>query len=165
MDEPSFPGVGGLESFRDADAAVARIAAIYDSSAEGIRRAFRGGTAADGGGRYPFVGIGIRAASAEHRDTPYDQYRAGMHHLCLRARSREDVDRCHRFLEALCAKHGGRIVHVPVEDGWAPGYYSVLFEDPCGTRLEVNHVPGKGNLDEAIELPLRGDVQKQLSQP
>ena len=63
MDEPSFPGVSGLESFRDADAAVARIAAIYDSSAEGIRRAFRGGTAADGGGRYPFVGIGIRAAN------------------------------------------------------------------------------------------------------
>ena len=29
---------------------------------------------------------------------------------------------------------------------WAPGYYSVLFEDPDGIRLEVNHVPGKGLL-------------------
>jgi hypothetical protein len=27
-----------------------------------------------------------------------------------------------------------------------PGYYSVLFEDPDGTRLEINHVPGKGLL-------------------
>jgi hypothetical protein len=26
------------------------------------------------------------------------------------------------------------------------GYYSVLFEDPDGIRLEVNHVPGKGLL-------------------
>ena len=29
------------------------------------------------GGR---TGIGVRAASGEHRDTPFDQYRAGLHH-------------------------------------------------------------------------------------
>jgi len=35
----------------------------------------------------------------------------------------------------------------PVEEGpWAPGYYSILFEDPDGVRVEVNHVPGKGHL-------------------
>ena len=28
---------------------------------------------------------------------------------------------------------------------WAPGYYSVLFEDPDGIRVEVNHIPGKGH--------------------
>jgi hypothetical protein len=32
----------------------------------------------------------------------------------------------------------------PREDGWAPGYYSLLFEDPDGIRLELTHVPGKG---------------------
>jgi catechol 2,3-dioxygenase-like lactoylglutathione lyase family enzyme len=111
------------------------------------------------------TGIGIRAASAEHAGTPFDQYRAGMHHLCLRARSREDVDRCAEFIAELCAKHGGRILHMPVEDGWAPGYYSLLWEDPCGTRLEINHVPGKGNLDPTVDLPLKGDVQTLLSQP
>ena len=26
---------------------------------------------------------------------------------------------------------------------WAPGYYSLLYEDPDGIRLELNHVPGK----------------------
>ena len=31
----------------------------------------------------------------------------------------------------------------------APGYYSVLFEDPDGIRLEVNHVPGKGLLAQS----------------
>ncbi len=60
---------------------------------------------------------------------------------------------------------GGRIVHAPREDDWAPGYYSVLFEDPCGTRLEVNYVPGKGNLDEAVSLPLPADMQARLSVP
>ena len=58
---------------------------------------------------------------------------------------------------------GVTIVHGPQKDEWAPGYYSVLFEDPCGRRLEVNYVPGKGNLDEATELPLSDEVQRKLS--
>ena len=29
---------------------------------------------------------------------------------------------------------------------FAPGYYSLLFEDPDGIRVEVNHVPGRGHL-------------------
>ena len=106
------------------------------------------------------TGIGIRAADARHRDTPFDQDRAGLHHLCLRARSREDVDRVHQFVVGL----GARIVHPPQEDAWAPGYYSVLFEDPCGTRLEVNFVPGKGWLDPARDLPLGGGLQSRLSE-
>jgi catechol 2,3-dioxygenase-like lactoylglutathione lyase family enzyme len=67
----------------------------------------------------------------------------GLHHLCFRARSREDVDALHAFLREL----GATIVHAPEEAGFAPGYYSVLFEDPDGIRLEMNHVPGKGLLD------------------
>ena len=90
------------------------------------------------GGR---TGIGIRAASEAHREVAFDQLRAGLHHLCLRARSREDVDAVADFV----ARYGARIVHPPRADAWAPGYYSVLFEDPCGTRLEVNFVPGKGH--------------------
>ena len=41
---------------------------------------------------------------------------------------------------------GTPIVHGPEEAMWAPGYYSILFEDPDGIRLEINHVPGKGLL-------------------
>ena len=107
------------------------------------------------GGR---TGVGIRRArSAE----PFDPYRAGLHHLCFRARSREDVDR----VAAAVTEFGGRLVHGPRDDDWAPGYYSVLFEDPCGTRLEVNFVPGKGNLAEQVPLPLAADVQDRLSEP
>ena len=110
------------------------------------------------GGR---TGIGIRAASAEHVETPFDQYRAGLHHLCLRARSTADVDSVARFV----VEAGGTLVHPPQLDAWAPGYYSVLFEDPCGTRLEVNYVPGKGHLDESARTPLQGGIQQRLSDP
>jgi catechol 2,3-dioxygenase-like lactoylglutathione lyase family enzyme len=104
------------------------------------------------------TGVGIRRA---RRPDPFDQYRAGLHHLCFRARSREDVDAVAARVEAF----GGRLVHGPRLDDWAPGYYSVLFEDPCGTRLEVNFVPGKGHLSEGAVQPLDGDVQGRLSEP
>jgi catechol 2,3-dioxygenase-like lactoylglutathione lyase family enzyme len=104
------------------------------------------------------TGVGIRRA---HRPDPFDQYRAGLHHVCFRARSRADVD----AVADAVPTFGGRLVHAPQEDGWAPGYYSVLFEDPCGTRLEVNFVPGKGNLADEVSLPLAGEVQQQLTRP
>ncbi|NJN51141.1 MAG: hypothetical protein HC809_04535 [Gammaproteobacteria bacterium] len=82
-----------------------------------------------------------------------------MHHLCIRARSRADVD----ATADLVARIGGRIVHAPQEDAWAPGYYSVLFEDPCGTRLEVNYVPGKGHLESDAKPPLAAAIQRDLT--
>jgi catechol 2,3-dioxygenase-like lactoylglutathione lyase family enzyme len=94
-----------------------------------------------------FVGgktaVGLRPASAEHAGTPFSQGRCGLHHVCFRARSREDVDRVHEVAREL----GARVVHAPEQSDWVPGYYSVLFEDPDGIRLEVNYVPGKGVLE------------------
>lgn len=92
-----------------------------------------------------FVGgrtaLGLRPAAAEQREQRFVQQRCGLHHLCFRARSREDVDSAHQLVSQLA---GGTVVHAPREEGWVPGYYSVLFEDPDGIRLEINHVPGKG---------------------
>lgn len=96
------------------------------------------------GGR---TAIGLRPARAEHVETEFDQGRPGLHHLCLRARSRQDVDSVHALVVSL----GARVVHPPEEAGWVPGYYSVLFEDPDGIRLEVNFVPGKGVLEPGVE--------------
>jgi catechol 2,3-dioxygenase-like lactoylglutathione lyase family enzyme len=92
------------------------------------------------GGR---TGVLVRGAPAAKRDTRFDQDRAGLHHLCFRARSREDVDAVHAF---LADEADVRVVHPP-EDGsqFAPGYYSLLFEDPDGIRVEVNFVPGQGH--------------------
>ena len=102
----------------------------------------------DGEGFYYCVGgrtaFGVQACAPEHADTPFDQTRVGLHHVCFRARERDDVDALHRFLVGL----GAKIVHPPEEGAWAPGYYSVLFEDPDGIRLEMNHVPGRGLLEK-----------------
>ena len=96
------------------------------------------------GGR---TGVGIRPSHAPHRGERFSQERVGLHHFCFRARSREDVDALHALLLALEAK----VVHGPEDGPWAPGYYSVLFEDPDGIRLEVNHVPGKGVFDLGVQ--------------
>lgn len=88
--------------------------------------------------------IGIRKCDPQFADEVFQQYRVGLHHLCLRARGREDVDQT----AALVADLGATIVRGPEERDWAPGYYYVLFEDPDGIRLEVNHVPGAGLLKD-----------------
>ena len=77
------------------------------------------------GGR---TALGIRASEQPGSANRFDQNRSGLHHLCFRLRQREDVDELHHFLQGI----GARIVHPPQEDGWALGYYSVLFEDPEG---------------------------------
>ena len=91
------------------------------------------------GGR---TAVGISAPASEHAGSAFEQNRVGLHHLCFRARERGDVDELHGFLCSL----GVTIIRAPREDQWAPGYYSLLFEDPDGIRLELNHVPGKGLL-------------------
>ena len=90
--------------------------------------------------------VGLRPAAAAHAETPFEQGHTGLHHICFRARERQDVDSVHALVQGL----GAKIVHPPQEDKWVPGYYSVLFEDPDGVRLEINHVPGKGVFDRAV---------------
>lgn len=101
----------------------------------------------DGDGFYYCVGgrtaFGVRGPGEGHEGERFDQGRVGLHHICFRAREREDVDAMHAF---AVGELGAHIVHPPEEGSWAPGYYSVLFEDPDGVRLEMNHVPGKGLL-------------------
>jgi len=92
----------------------------------------------------------ITRSSEENREVRFDERRVRLHHLCFRARSRIDIDELHGFL----LEEGVRVVHPPEEGPWAPGYYSVLFEDPEGIRLEVNFVPGKGLFEDPAELPL-----------
>ena len=91
------------------------------------------------GGR---TAIGIQPCDPAYDGERFVQQRVGLHHLCLRARSREDVDRLALVLRDMHAT----IIREPEEGSWAPGYYSVLFEDPDGIRLELCFVPGAGLL-------------------
>ena len=93
------------------------------------------------------TGILVRGAPPEKRASRFDQDRPGLHHLCLRARSREDIHRLHDLLREM----GATIIHAPQDGTWAPGYYSVLFEDPDGIRLEANFVPGAGVLAAGVK--------------
>jgi len=86
--------------------------------------------------------IGIRPAAPAQSAERFDQGRPGLHHVCFRARSREDVDSIHALVVGL----GAAVVHGPEDGPWVAGYYSVLFEDPDGIRLEANYVPGHGVL-------------------
>jgi len=91
------------------------------------------------GGR---TGVAISPASPDRLPDSFVQRRVGLHHFCFRAKSREDVDAIHEVARSLNAK----VIRPPREESWAPGYYSVLFEDPDGIRIEANFVPGKGHL-------------------
>ena len=102
------------------------------------------------GGRTAF---GVGRCDPQYEDQRFVQNSVGLHHHCFRARSREDVDHVHQFLNEIQAK----IVHCPEDGGWAPWYFSVLFEDPAGTRLEVNFVPGHGVLAQGAEFNPSGD--------
>ena len=91
------------------------------------------------GGR---TAIGIQRCADGMEDERFVQNRIGLHHICLRARSSEDVDKVGAKLKEM----GAFIDRGPMEGDFAPGYYYIVFEDPDGIRLEVNYVPGKGLL-------------------
>ena len=96
------------------------------------------------------TGILVRGAPPDKRDHPFDQDRPGLHHLCFRARDRGQVDAIYDFVRS---ELDAKIIHPPEEGKqFAPGYYSVLFEDPDGIRVEVNFVPGKGHFGEGGRL-------------
>jgi len=94
------------------------------------------------------TGFGIEAPPSWSKGKRFVQGNVGLHHVCFRARERGNVDEAHRFLVEISA----RIIHPPQQDNYAPGYYSVLFEDPDGTRLEINHVPGRGLLEQGAKI-------------
>lgn len=104
----------------------------------GLKEAFRGND------NLYYVGgktaIAISRCHDQYVNDSFIQNRIGLHHLCFRAKTRENIDEFHNFLKTVDAK----IIQPPKEGPWAPGYYSVLFECPDGIRLELNHVPGKG---------------------
>jgi catechol 2,3-dioxygenase-like lactoylglutathione lyase family enzyme len=97
------------------------------------------------GGRTAF---GVRAPTSGNEGKRFDQGSVGLHHHCWRARERADIDEAHAFLVTI----GATIVHAPQQDSFAPGYYSVLFEDPDGIRLEINHIPGRGLLEPGTKI-------------
>ena len=84
------------------------------------------------------MNIALREASREQVGAAFDRSRVGFHHLALKARRRDDVDRFHAFL----LREGVEVLDAPAEyPQYGPGYYAVFFADPDGMKLELVHFP------------------------
>jgi catechol 2,3-dioxygenase-like lactoylglutathione lyase family enzyme len=85
----------------------------------------------------PGSSLGVREALTT-RETPFDRYEIGVHHVAFEAASRAAVDE----RAAWVSEQGGEIESGPEEYWYSPGYYAVFFYDPDGMKLEIVHVPG-----------------------
>src|ERR1700730_14081711 len=106
--------------------------------------------------------IGIEPCDPARAGERFVQQRVGLHHLCLRARSREDVDEC----AALLSERGATIVRGPAEDTWAPGYYSVLFDSRCGCnapRTAKAHGRRRIRARAQGQTPMTSDLRLRVS--
>jgi glyoxylase I family protein len=83
--------------------------------------------------------LGLREAQSPASAGGYDRYAVGLHHVCLGAESRAEVDAVHHWLERHAGEHGAAIETPPREYDYTPGYYAVFFHDPDGLKLEVLH--------------------------
>jgi catechol 2,3-dioxygenase-like lactoylglutathione lyase family enzyme len=99
------------------------------------------------------TGIMIQQINEHIDSVSFNQNNIGLHHFCFRARNKKDIDLIFDKLLEMKAL----IIRGPLEGDWAPGYYYILFEDPDGIRLEVNHVPGEGVLDKNKEFNANKD--------
>jgi glyoxylase I family protein len=84
----------------------------------------------------PGTSVGLREATSD-RETPYDRYEVGLHHVAFEAGSRAAVDERAGWLQHV----GAEIESGPQEYAYSLGYYAVFFYDPDGIKLEIVHVP------------------------
>ena len=87
--------------------------------------------------RNPHLEIGVRAARTPTDPDGCDRFRVGLHHLALKAESREAVDRFHqKLVESV------EILDPPAAyPQYGSDYYAVFFADPDGMKLEFVHRP------------------------
>ena len=99
--------------------------------------------------------VGFHQAAEEFRGLNvaggFNQRAPGLHHFCLRARSKDVVDGLGRLHSTTLVGLGGKLIRPPSTNDWANGYYSILLEDPEGMHIEVNYIPGRGLL--AMDAP------------
>ena len=88
------------------------------------------------GGR---TAIGIEPCDPALASERFVQRRVGLHHLCLRARSREDVDRCASVLKQMAAT----IIRGPEEGSWAPAITMCFsrIRTASGWRCALSRAP------------------------
>ena len=81
--------------------------------------------------------VSVRERQSHLRETPYDRYDLGLHHIAFNAPDRETVDERARW----AAANGVTIESEPQEYDYSPGYYAVFLHDPDGLKLEIVWAP------------------------
>ena len=66
---------------------------------------------------------------------PHEPYAPGLHHLCLRVDSVDEV----RAVSAALNAAGIAATPAALHDQYAPDYWATFFTDPDGIRLEVTN--------------------------
>lgn len=79
--------------------------------------------------------FGIVLRPARTASAPHDRYAPGLHHLCLRVDSEEEVDR----VAAVLAAAGLSPTPPRLFPEYAPDYRATFIDDPDGLRLEVTN--------------------------
>jgi glyoxylase I family protein len=125
--------VGAVDHVYVAASDLARSEVFYDAVMRLL--GFKKGTVPVGGERHlhyfnRVTQYTIRPAKTAGR---HDPYRPGLHHLCFRVASREQVDEAAAGLRAL----GVEATAAALYPEYAADYYATFFEDPDGIRLEI----------------------------
>lgn len=79
-------------------------------------------------------GFGIWIAKAEQEGPKHVHDAPGLHHFCLKATSKEQVDQLHKILAEEHISIFSAPKHYPE---YTPQYYAVFFVDPDGVELEL----------------------------
>lgn len=91
---------------------------------------------ADDGGSAAWItheGFGVWISQAKLIRPTYTFSAPGLHHLCFKAKSKEEVDAVYAFL-----KKKTHIFDAPAAyPEYSSDYYAVFFADPDGIKLEV----------------------------
>lgn len=131
-----MPEITGFDHLYLSVSDLARAEAFYDRAMLGVL-GFRKNTFALHG--EPHVqyynrhfGLVIRPARSA---AAHDAYAPGLHHVCLRVESIDDVIAASRELRAA----GIDATEAALHPGYAPDYWATFFSDPDGIRLEITN--------------------------
>lgn len=130
-----MPEIIGIDHIYIAVADLARSEAFYDKvmGALGFRKnAFQIGGEAHVQYYNRHFGYVLRPARVT---APHDAYAPGLHHLCLRVDSPDDVVAVARALTRL----GVQATPPQLYPDYAPDYWATFFTDPDGIRLEITN--------------------------
>jgi catechol 2,3-dioxygenase-like lactoylglutathione lyase family enzyme len=80
-------------------------------------------------------GFGVWISQAKRTQPAYVFSAPGLHHICFKAKSKEEVDAVYNNLKTKTHIFDAPAAYLE----YSPIYYAVFFADPDGIKLEVAH--------------------------